>query len=386
MEAYLDNSATTRCLPSAADRMYKVLTEDYGNPSSMHLKGVEAEQYLKEARQTIAKSLKVEEKEIIFTSGGSESNNHALIGSAVANRRMGMHIISTPIEHPSVLNTLKFLEQWFDFEVTYLPVDQYGVVDLKALASEIRPDTVLVSIMHVNNEIGTIEPIAEAGSIIKTKNPGTIFHVDAVQSYGKIPIYPSRMHIDLLSVSGHKIHGPKGSGFLYKKDKIKAVPIIFGGGQEFGYRSGTENVPAIAGMGVAVSEITKEIEENAKSLYDLKKQFVEEVSTIDGVTINGPRDEKSGAPHIVSISVEDVKAEVLLHALEEKKVYCSAGSACSSNKPAVSNTLKAIGLSNRLLDSTVRFSFSEYTTAEEIQYAASCLKETIPTLRKYLKH
>ncbi|MCR4797097.1 MAG: cysteine desulfurase [Lachnospiraceae bacterium] len=386
MEAYLDNSATTRCLPSAADRMHKVLTEDYGNPSSMHLKGVEAEQYLKEARQTIAKSLKVEEKEIIFTSGGSESNNHALIGSAVANRRMGMHIISTPIEHPSVLNTLKFLEQWFDFEVTFLPVDQYGVVDLKALASEIRPDTVLVSIMHVNNEIGTIEPIAEAGSIIKTKNPGTIFHVDAVQSYGKIPIYPSRMHIDLLSVSGHKIHGPKGSGFLYKKDKIKAVPIIFGGGQEFGYRSGTENVPAIAGMGVAVSEITKEIEENAKSLYDLKKQFVEEVSAIDGVTINGPRDEKSGAPHIVSISVEDVKAEVLLHALEEKKVYCSAGSACSSNKPAVSNTLKAIGLSNRLLDSTVRFSFSVHTTKEEIHYAADCLKETIPTLRKYLKH
>ena len=386
MEAYLDNSATTRCSDRACEVMKKVLTEDYGNPSSLHNKGMEAENYIKEARRTIAKSLKADEKEIIFTSGGSESNNHALIGSAIANRRFGMHIISSPIEHPSVKNTLEFLEQWFDFEVTYLPVDKNGLVDLKALAAEIRPDTVLVTMMHVNNEIGCIEPVAEAGSIIKTKNPNTLFHVDAVQSYGKIPVYPSRMNIDLLSVSGHKIHGPKGSGFLYKREKVKTVPIIFGGGQEFGYRSGTENVPAIAGMCEAVKEITKDIEANKKQLYGLKKRFLEGITDIEGVSVNGPVDEVHGAPHIISVSVSDVRAEVLLHALEEKDVYVSAGSACSSNKPAVSATLKAIWLKNTLLESTVRFSFSMYTTEAEVDYAVSCLKEIVPALRKYIRH
>ena len=386
MEAYLDNSATTRCSDRACEVMKKVLTEDYGNPSSMHQKGVAAENYLKEARINIAKTLKADEKEIIFTSGGSESNNHALIGSAIANRRFGMHIISTPIEHPSVRKTLEFLEQWFDFEVSFLPVDKNGLVDLKALASEIRPDTVLVSMMHVNNEIGCIEPIVEAGSIIKTKNPNTLFHVDAVQSYGKIPVYPSRMNIDLLSVSGHKIHGPKGSGFLYKREKVKTVPIIFGGGQEFGYRSGTENVPAIAGMSEAVTEIFADFENNTKRLYAIKKRFLEGIAGLEDVTANGSTDEHNGAPQIVSVSVADVRAEVLLHALEEKKVFVSAGSACSSNKQTQSATLKAINLKNSLLDSTVRFSFSVHTTEEEVDYAIACLKEIIPNLRKYTRH
>ena len=384
MEAYLDNSATTRCSEKAVEKMNKVLLEDYGNPSSMHNKGFEAEQYLKETRSIIAKTLKVNEKEIIFTSGGTETNNLALIGTATAYKRSGMHIISTPIEHPSVGNPLAALEKQ-GYEVTYLHVDEKGHIDLKELSDEIRPDTILVSIMHVNNEIGTIEPIVEAGNIIKQKNSTTLFHVDAVQSYGKVEVLPKKMNIDLLSVSGHKIHGPKGSGFLYISDKVKCNPVLLGGGQEWGYRSGTENVPAIAGLGVAVEEIFKNFEKNQKKLYKLKEYLSTELMKIDGVSLNGPLDE-TGAPHIVSMSVEGVRAEVLLHALEEKGIYVSAGSACSSNKPAISKTLTAIGLKKDLLDSTVRFSFSIHTTKEELEYAVKECKAVIPMLQKYTRH
>ncbi|MCR5545306.1 MAG: cysteine desulfurase [Lachnospiraceae bacterium] len=384
MEAYLDNSATTKCSSKAVKLMTKVLTEDYGNPSSLHNKGMDGENYLRDARSIIAKSLKVNDKEIIFTSGGTESNNLALIGTAMAYKRRGMHIISTPIEHPSVANPLAFLEER-GFEITYLPVDHSGLIDLKALSDEIRPDTILVSIMHVNNEIGAVEPIKEAANIIKQKNSTTLFHVDAIQSYGKLEILPKKMNIDLLSVSGHKIHGPKGSGFLYISEKVNCKPILLGGGQELGYRSGTENVPAIAGLGVAVEEIFKKFEKNQNQLYELKDYFVDEVQKIDGVSLNGPLD-VHGAPHIISVSVEGVRAEVLLHALEEKYVYVSAGSACSSNKPALSKTLKAIGLNNNLLDSTVRVSFSVHTTKEEVDYALEQMQEIIPKLQKYTRH
>ena len=384
MEAYLDNSATTKCSSKAAKIMTKVLTEDYGNPSALHNKGMEGETYLKDARSKIAKTLKVNDKEIIFTSGGTESNNLALIGTAIANKRRGMHIISSPIEHPSVANPLAALEE-LGFEITYLPVDDKGVIDLKALSDEIRPDTILVSVMHVNNEIGTIEPIREAASIIKQKNSTTLFHVDAIQSYGKVEILPKKMNIDLVSVSGHKIHGPKGSGFLYISEKVKCKPIILGGGQELGYRSGTENVPAIAGLGVAAEEMFKNFDKYQNRLYELKDYFVDEVQKIDGVSLNGPLD-VHGAPHIVSVSVEGVRAEVLLHALEEKYIYVSAGSACSSNKPAISKTLQAIGLRKNLLDSTIRVSFSVHTTKEEIDYALEQMQDIIPKLQKYTRH
>ena len=384
MEAYLDNSATTKSSSKAAKIMTKVLTEDYGNPSALHNKGMEGETYLKDARSKIAKTLKVNDKEIIFTSGGTESNNLALIGTAIANKRRGMHIISSPIEHPSVANPLAALEE-LGFEITYLPVDDKGVIDLKALSDEIRPDTILVSVMHVNNEIGTIEPIREAASIIKQKNSTTLFHVDAIQSYGKVEILPKKMNIDLVSVSGHKIHGPKGSGFLYISEKVKCKPIILGGGQELGYRSGTENVPAIAGLGVAAEEMFKNFDKYQNRLYELKDYFVDEVQKIDGVSLNGPLD-VHGAPHIVSVSVEGVRAEVLLHALEEKYIYVSAGSACSSNKPAISKTLQAIGLRKNLLDSTIRVSFSVHTTKEEIDYALEQMQDIIPKLQKYTRH
>ncbi len=384
MEAYLDNSATTRCSEKAVEKMNKVFLEDYGNPSSMHLKGFEAENYLKETRSAIAKSLKVNEKEIIFTSGGTETNNLALYGIASAYKRSGMHVISTPIEHPSVGNSLAMLEK-NGFEISYLHVDEKGRIDLKELSDLIRPDTILVSIMHVNNEIGTIEPIAEAGSIIKQKNSTTLFHVDAVQSYGKVELYPKKMNIDALSVSGHKIHGPKGSGFLYKSEKVKCNAVMIGGGQEWSLRSGTENVPAIAGLGVAVEEIFKNFDKNQAKLYKLRDYFTAELRKIDGVSLNGPLDE-NGAPHIVSVSVEGVRAEVLLHSLEEKGIFVSAGSACSSNKPAVSKTLTAIGLKKNLLDSTVRFSFSIHTTKEELEYAVKELKDIVPKLQKYTRH
>ncbi len=382
---YLDNSATTKCSPAAIEAMKKTLETDFGNPSSLHGMGVSAEQYLRDTRAAIAKSLHVKDKEIIFTSGGTEANNLGLTGTALAYRRSGMHIITTPIEHPSVKNTLNFLKEAHGYEIEVLPVDRYGIIDLRSLSAAIREDTILVTIMHVNNEIGTIEPIAEAGSIIKQKNPGTQFFVDAVQSYGKLPINPGKMNIDLLSASGHKIHGPKGSGFLYKGEKVKYLPLIYGGGQEWGLRSGTENVPAIAGLGAAVEETAGHICHPERSEGSLRQSFINKISKIEGVTVNGPTDPQNAAPHIISVSVEDVRSEVLLHALEDEGIYVSAGSACSSHKRAPSDTLSAIGLSKSLLECTIRLSMSVNTTEEEMDEAAEKMEKLIPRLRRYTR-
>ena len=384
MEAYLDNSATTSCSPAATDKMVELLTQDYGNPSSMHMKGVIAEKYITEAKKKIAKTLKVEEKELIFTSGGTESNNLAIIGSALANKRAGMHVITTKIEHPSVTNPFIWLSE-NGFEVTYLGVDQYGQIQLDELKNAIRPDTILVSIMHVNNEIGALQPIEAAGKVIKDINPKCLFHVDAIQSYGKMQIFPKKWNVDMLSVSGHKIHGPKGSGFLFIKDKTKVKPMIHGGGQQKGMRSGTENVPAIAGLAVAAEEMYQNLDENRNHLFALRDYFIKEVEKLDGVSVNGKKDHDS-APHIVSVSIEGVRAEVILHTLEDRNIYVSAGSACSSNKPAISSTLQSIGLKKELLDSTVRFSFSIHTTKEELDYALEVMRQTIPMLQRYTRH
>ncbi len=383
METYLDNSATTRCLPQAAELMVELLTKDYGNPSSMHMKGVVAENYINDARKKIAKTLKVQDKEIFFTSGGTESNNIAILGTIAANKRMGNHIITTAIEHAAVANPFRYLEE-NGYEVTYLSVDSEGIISLEELKNAIRPKTVLVSIMHINNEIGAVEPIEEAGHIIKEQNPQTIFHVDAIQSYGKMQIYPKKWNIDLLSVSGHKIHGPKGSGFLYVKEKTKIKSIVYGGGQEKALRSGTENVPAIAALGVAVEAAYTNLEQNVAHMYTLREHFIEEITKISGVSINGKTDSNS-APHIVSVSIEGVRAEVILHTLEDRQIYISAGSACSSNKPAVSKTLKSIGLKEMLWDSTVRFSFCKDTTKEEVDYTIEVMREVIPMLQKYTR-
>lgn len=383
-EVYLDNSATTRCLPEVAALMTHIMCEDYGNPSSMHKKGVEAEKYVRYSKEIIAKSLKVQEKEILFTSGGTESDNIALIGGAYANYRAGRHIITTRIEHPAVLQTCAYLEEQ-GFEVTYLPVNENGVIRLSDLERAMTRNTILVSIMHVNNEIGSIQPIAEAGALIKRMNPNTLFHVDAIQSYGKCRIYPKRMNIDLLSVSAHKIHGPKGVGFLYISEKAKVRPILFGGGQQRGMRSGTENVPGIAGMAKAVEQVYMDLDSKVNQLYRIRERFIQGVSRIEGIKINGCEGAES-APHIVSVSIQGVRSEVMLHALEDKGIYVSAGSACSSNKHAISATLKAIGIEKQYLDSTIRFSFSMFTTEEEIDYTIMCMGELIPMLRHYTRH
>lgn len=384
VEIYLDNSATTKCFPVVAEVMTKVMCEDYGNPSSMHMKGVEAEQYLKASRHTIAKVLKVNEKEIFFTSGGTEADNLAIIGTALANHRRGKHIITTGIEHPAVLEPMEYLES-IGYQVTYLPVDSMGRIRLEDLEKALRKDTILVSIMHTNNEIGSLMPIAEAGNLIKRFSPAIYFHVDGVQGFGKTRIYPKKMGIDLLSVSGHKIHGPKGIGFLYVNEKVKIQPIVFGGGQQKGLRSGTENVPAIAGLGKAVEEIYRFLDQDVERIYGLKQYLVEGLAKLPGVTINGYTGYDS-APHVVSMSVEGVRSEVLLHALEDKRIYVSAGSACASNKPMVSKTLKAIGVKKELLDATIRLSLSVFTTKEEIDYTLRALYDIIPMLRRYTRH
>lgn len=384
MEAYFDNSATTRCTQAAVDVMQKALLEDYGNPSSLHMKGVTAENYIKTATAQIAKILKVSEKEILFTSGGTESNNLALIGTALANQRAGRHIITTAIEHASVYNPLIFLEEQ-GYEVTYLPVDHEGRISLDELEAAVREDTILVSMMHVNNEIGTIEPVEEAAARVHAKNPRTLFHVDAIQSFGKLRIYPKRMGIDLLSVSGHKIHGPKGVGFLYVKDKTKICPIIHGGGQQRDMRSGTENVPGIAGIGVAAAQIYENFDEKIDRLYELREYLAAGMQAFDGVTINGASG-RAAAPHIVSVSFAGIRAEVLLHALEDRQIYVSTGSACSSNHPAISGTLKAIGVKPELLDATVRFSLSVDSTKEEADYVLAQLAELLPQLRRFRRH
>lgn len=383
MEAYLDNSATTRCSAKAAEMVMKVMREDFGNPSALHTKGVEAEHYVKEARAFFAKNLKVDEKEICFTSGGTESNNLALIGTAMANRRAGNHLITTSVEHASVDNTMKYLEEQ-GFRVTYLPVDEYGVVSLKALKEALCPETILVSVMYVNNEVGAVQPVDEIARIVKEHNPNTIFHVDAIQAYGKYRIYPKKEGIDLLSVSGHKIHGPKGTGFLYVNSKVKIHSIVFGGGQQKGLRSGTENVPGIAGMAEAAAECYENLEEKIDRLYALKDRFVSQVSALEGTKVNGHTGRDS-APQIVSVSFRDVRSEVLLHALEEKGIYVSAGSACSSNKPSVSRTLKNMEIDKELLGSTLRFSFCFDTTEEEIDYCIKKLGELLPVLRRYVR-
>lgn len=385
MECYLDNSATTRCTKSVAQVMTEVMCGAYGNPSSLHHKGVEAERYVREARETIAKTLKCTPKEIFFTSGGTESDNLAIRGAAYANARQGRHLITTSVEHPAVLNTMQYLEQQ-GYEVTYLPVDEYGRVRLSDIEAAIRPDTILVSMMHTNNEIGALEPIAEAGELIKRVNPNTLFHVDAVQGYGKSRIYVKRMKIDMLSVSAHKIHGPKGIGFLYVGDRVKIRPIVFGGGQERGLRSGTENVPAIAGMAQAAEEIYQNLDEDVERMYGLRARLEDGIRRLENVRFNTLPGRES-APHVLSVSFAGVRSEVLLHALEDKGVYVSAGSACASNHPETSGsaTLRAIGLEKELLNSTIRFSLSAFTTEEEIDDTVQELGELVPMLRRYTR-
>lgn len=383
-EVYLDNSATTRAYDSVGELVGRVLCEDYGNPSSMHAKGVAAEKYIKEAKGTLAKLFKVQEKEIFFTSGGTESDNLALIGAARANHRAGKHLITSAIEHPAIINTMRYLEEE-GFRVTFLPVDKYGRIRLDALKEALCEDTILVSVMYVNNEVGSVQPIQEAASIVKAYNKNILFHVDAVQGFGKYRIYPKKLKVDMCSISGHKIHGPKGIGALYIDEHVKIKPIVFGGEQQKNIRSGTENVPGIAGLSLAARTIYENLDEKVAKMRELKQHFIEGVTKIENTTIHGLYDETS-APHIISVGFAGIRSEVLLHALEDKGIYVSSGSACSSNHPQVSGVLKGIGAGQEFLDATLRFSMSEFTTMEEIDYTLETLYNIVPMLRKYTRH
>ena len=384
MEAYFDNSATTRCYPEVAEIVVKTMTEDFGNPSAMHLKGVEAEKYVREAAQTLAKILKVNEKEIICTSGGTESNNLALFGGADANKRSGNHIITTSVEHAAVGQPVERLEQ-MGYEVTIVPVDHRGVVQLEALEKALRPDTILVSTMYVNNEVGAVMPVEEIAKLVHEKSPKALYHVDAIQAFGKYRIYPKKAGIDMLSVSSHKIHGPKGVGFLYINEKARIQPQILGGGQQAGMRSGTDNVPGIAGLGVAAKMVYTDFDKKIEHMYQLKERLAEGFLKLPDVRLNG-MEIREGAPQILSASFLGVRSEVLLHTLEEKGIYVSAGSACSSHKRKAAGTLSAMGMEAAQRESTLRFSFSEENTFEEVDYALEVIGQVLPMLRRYSRH
>lgn len=377
MEIYLDNSATTKPYQEVVDKMVLALTTQYGNPSSIYKKGIEVEREIKEIRRNIARSLGAKETEIYFTSGGTECNNTIIRSVANLNKKTKNHIISTVIEHPSVLNTLKDLEA-DGFEVTYLPVGKDGKISLENLKNAIKKETILVSVMHVNNEIGTIQPIEEIGKYLKSLDEKVYFHVDGVQSYAKIKFRPSRYNIDFMSVSGHKLHGPKGIGFMYVKENNRIKPLLTGGGQEIGIRSGTENVPGIYGIGEAVRILNQDLEgtiDKVRGLRDLLKEEI--LANIDNVKINSPED---GVCHVLNVSFRGVRGEVLLHYLEQKEIYVSTGSACSSKKKG-SHVLNAIGLTPDEIEGAIRFSLSDLNTKEEIIKTVEVLKESVSDLR-----
>lgn len=379
-EIYLDNAATTRCDEDVAALMHEIHIADYGNPSSAHKKGFSAEKRMREAYERVARTLKCRTKEIVFTSGGTESDNLAIFGAAHAQKRMGNRVLTTEIEHPAVKESVKRLAEE-GFDVGLLPVDANGVVDMEVLAGALTNDTILVSVMAVNNEIGSVQPLKEIGALVKARSPHALFHTDAVQGYSKIPIDVKEAKIDLMSVSAHKLHGPKGTGFLYVKDGVRLVPQIAGGGQQAGLRGGTENVAGCAGLALAAEKACTDMGAVYGHLNALRNYFCEEVvKRVPDVQVNGF---VQSVPHILSLSVRGVRAEVLLHALEYKGICVSGGSACSTHHKAVSETLLAIGLEKELLESTIRLSFSKYTTAEEIEETLEALSVTVPQLRRF---
>ncbi len=384
MEVYFDNSATTKPDKEVVDKMVMALTVYYGNPSSLHQKGVEVEKMLKQARKQVAKAFRADTKEIIFTSGGTESNNLALYGALHAKKRQGKKLITTKVEHPSVLNVFRNMEME-GYEVSYLNVDPFGRIDIKELEDCLSEETILISIMHVNNETGTIQPISEVGRLLNRYQNKPLFHVDAIQSFGKILFTPQEIGADLISISGHKIHGPKGIGSLYVKKDCRIVPLLLGGEQEAGMRSGTENVPGIIGLGTAVELIFDDIENKIIKMRKLKNRLIDGIQTeIDDVKINGISGEGS-APHIVNISFLGIKGEVLLHMLEQDHIYVSTGSACSSKKRGQSHVLKEMGLKDEEIESAIRFSFSHHNKEEEIDYVIEKVKHHVKNLRKIMR-
>lgn len=386
MLAYLDNSATTRQSSPVTRAMTDAMEDIYGNPSSLHRLGVNSEKAVKAARRKLAQTAGAREDEIYFTSGGTESDNTAVFGAYTMLRRQGNHIITTEIEHPAVLECFRRLAQQ-GVRVTYLGVDEKGFIRPEELDAALDDDTILVSVMHVNNETGAVQPVADISRMIKKSAPRAVFHCDAVQSYGKIPLNADACGIDLLSASAHKIHGPKGMGLLYVRKGIHLPPYLVGGGQERGMRSGTENVPGIVGFGEAASAAFENMEKNYIHVTQLRDRLLEGIrSEISDIRINTPAAEGAERclPHILNISFMGTRGEVLLHMLEQSDVYVSTGSACSSHKKGGSHVLTAMGLKPEEIEGAVRFSLSPYTTEEEIDYAVEKLKEAVASNRRML--
>ncbi len=383
MEVYLDNCATTRPRKQVIEEMNYMLDKAFGNPSSLHRKGLEAEKKVRNARNVISNFLGVRNDEVYFTSSGTESNNIAIQGIVSRHNKRGNHIITTKIEHSSVMNIFKYFES-NGFDVTYIDVDKWGHIDLEQLEESICDRTILVSIMLVNNETGIIQPIGKIREIISRKNKITKLHVDGIQAFGKISFDVKSMEVDTFSFSGHKIHGPKGIGGLYVKKGLNLSPIVFGGNQEFGLRSGTENTPGIVGFGKAVEVISSNYQEEKEKIKKIREYFVSKLkSEITDIKINSHLDDRC-APHILNVSFLNTRGEVLLHYLEEHGVYVSTGSACSSNNKSKgkSRVLDAIGLSNCEIDGAIRFSFAFSNTKEEVDYAIEKLKDSVEEIRK----
>lgn len=381
---YFDNAATTRAADEVAERVRYMLLENFGNPSAQSMMGVRAENELNDARKVMAKSINALPEEIYFTSGGTEDDNWAIFGTAEGYKRSGKHIITTSIEHPAVAEPMERLRQK-GWDITVLDVDKNGYIDLDALRDSIRDDTVLVSTILINNEVGTIQDVVSIGRIIKERNHNTLFHVDAVQAFGKYPIDVRKMGIDMLSMSGHKIHGPKGVGFFYMKKGLKVRPIIYGGGQERGQRSSTENTPGIVGLAKAVELAMENMEKSHNTVMEIKKTLADGIlKEIPKTHINGPSIEEA-SPYVLNVSFNGLRSEVLLHSLEESEIYVSAGSACSSKKKGGSHVLRSLGLSEERIEGAVRFSFCRYNTVEEALFCLEVLKEKTAFLRKYMR-
>ena len=358
-EIYLDNSATTKVCQQAVDKMIEIMTEKYGNPSSLHSKGHDAEKELEEARKIIADFLSVERETIYFTSGGTEGNNTAVFGAVEALKRRGKRIVTSSMEHSSVIEAMQKLEK-DGYEVIYLLPDEKGKISLESISNAVTKDTILVSIMAVNNEIGSINPVDKIKKIIEKANSPALLHVDAVQAFGKIPLKPKKWGIDILTASSHKIHGPKGAGILYLRKGARIMPLHYGGEQEKKIRPGTEPLPNICGMGEAVRNLP-DISGEMNFMRELNNYFRNKLNEIENLHINSDTD---CLPYIINFSVNGIKSETMLHYMAQNDIYISSGSACAKGKK--SHVLRALGLSDDLADSALRVSFSRYNSKEDI--------------------
>lgn len=377
---YFDNCASTKPYDEVVKVVSEVMQDEYANSSALHRFGFRSEKIIRDAAKIIAESIGAEESEIIFTSGASESNNMSLFGVAKALRRRGNHIITTSIEHPAVRKVCDSLEE-MGYSITYLKVDDNGNIDLEQLKNSLTEETILVSIMAINNEVGTIFPITEIGKIIKEYNKNIVYHVDGVQIYMKYPV--NMKYIDLFSVSAHKFHGPKGVGFLYKRNNINIPPMILGGSHQSGYRAGTMNTPLIAGMAKAIELRKDRLDKILYNVREVKQYFVDKIKEIDGVKVNTSG--KSISDYVCSVLFKNIRSEVMLHALEDEDIFVSAGSSCSSHSKKISSVLMNIGLSKDEAESTIRFSFSEFNTKKEVDRLIEVLKNLVPILSKFVR-